>query len=237
MTELAALLASARYLLLDFDGPVCAVYTGLPAHIVARRLRKQLAANGITLPDDGQPSDDPLDIFRQTSQLGPQVTAAIHQLLTSLEVQAIATARPTPGAAELIREARQTGRGVAIVSNNSEAAIHAYLDLHQLAEHVALVLGRHGDDPDLMKPSPYLVRAAVGILDTEGRYCVFVGDSPSDVLAGKLAGVPFIGYAPSPAKTRDLTAAGARTLTASMDQIRTAICGLPPARVAELRRT
>ena len=158
-------------------------------------------------------------------------------MLTSLELQAIATALPTPGAAELIREARETGRGVAIVSNNSEAAICAYLDLHQLAEHLALVLGRHSDDPDLMKPSPYLVRAAVGILDTEGRYCVFVGDSPSDVLAGKLAGVPFIGYAPNPAKTRNLAAAGARTLTASMNEIRTAIRGLPPARVAELRRT
>jgi len=237
MTGLAALLASARYLLLDFDGPVCAVYAGLPAADVAGRLRQQLTRQGLSLPDDAPLSDDPLDIFRQTSQLAPQVTGAIHQLLTSLEVQAIATARPTPGTAELIREARETGRSVAIVSNNSEVAIRAYLDLHQLAEHVALVLGRHGDDPDLMKPSRYLVRAAVGILDTDGRYCLFVGDSPSDVLAGMLAGVPFIGYAPNPAKARDFTAAGARTLAASMDQIRAAIRGLPPVRVAELRRT
>jgi len=28
------------------------------------------------------------------------------------------------------------------------AAIRAYLDLHQLTEHVALVLGRHGEDPE-----------------------------------------------------------------------------------------
>jgi phosphoglycolate phosphatase-like HAD superfamily hydrolase len=51
-----------------------------------------------------------------------------------------------------------------------------------------------------MKPSPYLVRAAVGRPDTVGARRVFVGDSASDVVAGMLAGVPVIGYAPNPLK-------------------------------------
>jgi phosphoglycolate phosphatase len=234
MTELAALLANARCLLLDFDGPVCAVYAGLPARRVAELLRERIAAEGFDLPDD-QPSDDPLDVFRGTRQLSPELSAAVQRVLTGLEVQAVATARPTPGAADLIKHAHNTGRTVAIASNNSGAAIRAYLQRHDLAEDVSLIVGRDSPDPDLMKPSPYLVRAAVGILDTEGRHCVFIGDSPSDVLAGLLAGVPVIGYAANSAKELALADAGAAALASSMDEIRTAIRDLPPARVAELR--
>ena len=62
--------------------------------------------------------------------------------------------------------------------------------MHNLTADVALIVGRDIPDPDVMKPSPYLVRAAVGILDTEGQHCVFIGDSASDILAGLLAGVP-----------------------------------------------
>jgi phosphoglycolate phosphatase-like HAD superfamily hydrolase len=234
MTELAALFANARCLLLDFDGPVCAVYAGLPARRVAELLRERIAAEGFDLPDD-QPSDDPLDVFRGTGQLSHELSAAVQRVLTGLEVQAVATARPTPGAADLIKHTHNTGRTVAIVSNNSGAAIRTYLQLHDLAEDVSLIVGRDSPDPDLMKPSPYLVRAAVGILDTEGRHCVFIGDSPSDVLAGLLAGVPVIGYAANSAKERALADAGAAALASSMDEIRTAIRDLPPASVAELR--
>jgi len=174
-------------------------------------------------------------VFRGTRQLSRQASAAVQKVLTRLEVDAVASARPTPGAAELITEAHETGHTVAIVSNNSGAAIRAYLHQHALTGHVALIVGRDSTDPDLMKPSPYLVRAAVGILDTEGQHCIFVGDSATDFLAGLLAGVPVIGYASSPAKARDLADAGAAVLATSMDEIRAAIRGLPPARVAELR--
>jgi beta-phosphoglucomutase-like phosphatase (HAD superfamily) len=99
-----------------------------------------------------------------TSQLSRETATAVQQLLTGLEVEAIATAEPTPGSAELINDARATGRTVGIVSNNSGAAIHAFLQMHGLDQDVALVEGRDSPDPDLMKPSPYLVRAAVGRL-------------------------------------------------------------------------
>ncbi len=86
-------------------------------------LRGQFAANGYRLPE----ADDPLDVFRGTCQLSRETSAAVQRVLTSLELQAVASARPTPGAAELVKEARQSGRSVAIVSNNSGAAFRAYL--------------------------------------------------------------------------------------------------------------
>jgi phosphoglycolate phosphatase-like HAD superfamily hydrolase len=70
-----------------------------------------------------------------------------------------------------------------------------------------------------MKPSPYLVRAAVGILDAHPAECAFVGDSTSDMLAGRLAGVPVIGYANQPGKADLLRQAGADTVTTALDEI------------------
>jgi hypothetical protein len=37
---LAAIITRTRYLLLDFDGPVCSIFAGLPAPTVAEELRK-----------------------------------------------------------------------------------------------------------------------------------------------------------------------------------------------------
>lgn len=42
MTDLATLLASVRCVLLDFDGPICSVFAGTPAAVVAERLRQHL---------------------------------------------------------------------------------------------------------------------------------------------------------------------------------------------------
>ena len=97
-----------------------------------------------------------------------------------------------------------------------------YLAVHRIGP-VAGVLGRDESDPELMKPSPYLVRAAVGILDAHSAECAFVGDSTSDMLAGRLAGVPVIGYANRPGKAELLTQAGADTVTTSLDEITTAL--------------
>jgi phosphoglycolate phosphatase-like HAD superfamily hydrolase len=97
---------------------------------------------------------------------------------------------------------------VIIVSNNSSYAIREYLAIHRI-DPVAGVVGRYESDPALMKPSPCLVRAAVSILDAHPAECAFVGDSTTDMLAGRLAGVPVIGYANKPGKAELLAQAGA----------------------------
>jgi len=93
---------------------------------------------------------------------------------------------------------------------------------------VAGVVGRDDSDPELMKPSPYLVRTAVSILDAHPYECAFIGDSTTDMLAGRLAGVPVIGYANKPGKAELLRQAGADTVTTSLDAITTALRLTPP---------
>jgi beta-phosphoglucomutase-like phosphatase (HAD superfamily) len=93
---------------------------------------------------------------------------------------------------------------VTIVSNNSGAAIAAYLADHRLTGYIRAIVARDDHDPERMKPDPYRVREAVAILDADNTECTLIGDSTSDVFAGLLAGVPVIGYANKPGKEQAL---------------------------------
>ena len=80
-----------------------------------------------------------------------------------------------------------------------------------------------------MKPSPYRVREAVGLLGADHSTCVLVGDSPADVLAGHLAGVAVIGYATKPSKAQALADVQAAAVTIDLAEITTALRTSPVA--------
>jgi beta-phosphoglucomutase-like phosphatase (HAD superfamily) len=227
MTDLTLrrIISATRHLLLDFDGPVCSVFAGTAASEVAEQLRQALQAAGFTLPAEAEA--DPLEVFRLVANVNPEAAVTTQQLLTVFETRAVATARPTRGSADLIISAYRTGRTVSIVSNNSSAAISAYLADHRLDGYIRAVFGRDGTDPALMKPSPYRVRQAVGSLGADPGECVFVGDSPTDVVAGRLAGVRVIGYANKPGKIDALTSAQADAVTTDESEITSAIRSAP----------
>ena len=226
-TSLRQIIAATRYLLLDFDGPVCAVFAGTPASHVAGQLRDSLTAAGFTLPVEAEDQDDPLEVFRAVARVSEDGGVLAQHVLTALEVRAVKTAQPAQGSADLIITAYRTGRTVTIVSNNSGAAITAYLADHRLTDYIRAVVARDDHDPERMKPSPYRVREAVGMLGGEGGECAFIGDSPSDVLAGHLAGVPVIGYANNPGKVQALDHVQAATVTTSLAEITTALRAAP----------
>lgn len=234
--SLLQIASRTRHLLLDFDGPICSLYAGVTAPAVADQLRRRLLTAGFHLPGDAFATADPLEVFRDAATLGQNAALHAHAELTNLEVAAVPTAKPTPGAADLITAADQTGRTVTIVSNNSIAAILAYLDSHRLPAHIRTIYGRDDADPAHMKPHPYRVHRAIAGLPhgTSPRQCSLIGDSPSDVTAGHHAQVLVIGYATKPAKRELLADAGAEAITADLADITTALHTTP---IAELART
>ena len=84
---------------------------------------------------------------------------------------------------------------VAIVSNCSARAIRFYLERRDLDNFVVLVIGRTGHDPELLKPSPYLVKRAIEVLDADPAICTMLGDSPTDIESAEQAGIASIAYA------------------------------------------
>jgi beta-phosphoglucomutase-like phosphatase (HAD superfamily) len=74
-----------------------------------------------------------------------------------------------------------------------------------------------------------------GILNATLPGCAFVGDSTSDVFAGRLAGMPVIGYANRPGKAELLRQAGADAVTTGLDEITTALRLAPMGRLKDAR--
>lgn len=70
-----------------------------------------------------------------------------------------------------------------------------------------------------MKPNPEPILQAVSTLGEPPGRCVLVGDSVSDIVGAKAAGVRAIGYANRPPKVKALWAAGADTVITSMGAI------------------
>jgi phosphoglycolate phosphatase len=197
-------------LLLDFDGPVCSVFAGLPAATVVNQLCSVLADGGHTdLPAQLTKSDDPFEVLAYAASLGETEAHYVNAAFTAHELEAIATAEPTPGAHDLIRAWTATGRPLAIVSNNSAIAIRAYLDLHGLSSHVAHVSARTSPDPALLKPHPHLLTTALTTLGVPAAAAAFLGDSTTDITAAHSAGTISIGYTNKAGKTNQLITAGA----------------------------
>lgn len=202
-------LTGTQAVLLDFDGPVCGVFSGRPNYVVAGQLRTFLEQRGIKLPGHFAYSRDPLKLLQWIGREYPSVVAQADDVLSAEETLAVESARPTPGAHDLLGQLATAGVPVAIVTNNSAAAVGAYLRLHDLSRDVAAVAARPPGRPERMKPAPDALLRAMDDLGVQAAGCIFVGDSPSDVEAAQAAGVRSVGYAKSDRHRTALEAAGA----------------------------
>jgi HAD superfamily hydrolase (TIGR01509 family) len=225
MTDaLAKVLAETGPILLDFDGPVCSIFAGYPAPVVARELRAVLVGRGVELPDTIRAEPDPLEVLRWTGRTGQvDLTHAVEDVLCAAELRAVATAAPTPYAREVIVAARKAERPVAIISNNSASTISAYLTAHRLAGHIHPIVGRTYGQPERMKPSPSPILAAAAALDVAPASCVVVGDSLTDITAAQAAGARIIGYANKPGKAKSFAEVRADAVTTTMADIAVAL--------------
>lgn len=217
--KLRALLSEVDAVLLDFDGPVCSVFAGYPAHVVAADLVQALGKAGVaTAAIESEP--DPIEVLRWVAREDDEeLTAAADQALTAAEVRAVATAEPTPFSHDLIAAINRLNMPLVVVSNNSSACISAYLVAHGCNDMVRAVEGRPFADPGRMKPNPAVVLAAIADLGVTADRCVLIGDSPSDMVAAASAGARRVGYANREGKHSSLVEAGAEVIAASMGNI------------------
>lgn len=227
VTRLIEVLSGTQALLLDFDGPVCSVFAGYPAELVAEDLRNSLSREGVTFPADIATGHDPLQVLRWVGDTHPGFTHLAEEVLTAAERRAVVTAEPTTGSRDVIMTAARTGRRVAIVSNNSQAAITAYLEHHQLAPHVRLVVGRAHAQPALMKPHTHSVVSALDALGVDASVSVLVGDSPTDMEAARAIDVRAVGYTKNPQREAALNGAHADIVINNMAHLANAL-GIAP---------
>lgn len=219
---LAQLLEERRHVLLDFDGPVCAVFGTHGSAHAADAVRRALGATAWREMGDhtASYSDDPFDVLRYAwVHLDRQKAEAAEQALTAYEVRAVHELSMTEGAAAAIDSLRASEHTVTIVSNNSEQAIRAFVETHALADEIDGVVGRTRARAQDLKPEPYLLDRALEQLAAKPADAVLVGDSITDIQAARAAGTAAIAYANKLGKDRALRSFEPDVLIKSMNEI------------------
>ena len=225
--DLVELLSGKTSILLDFDGPVCSIFSNHPAPGVAASLRGGISAAGVPIPADIESERDPLEVLKWSATLGqPALVRQVEAQLCAEEISAARTAAPTPFSREVIIGAFEAGKSVAIVSNNSAGAIHAYLTRQRLTRCKVPVSGRAYARPDLMKPNPEPILAAAKLANTSPADCVLIGDSLADIDGAHAAVVTVIGYANRPEKVDRFANAQADIIVTSMGDVASALVEL-----------
>jgi phosphoglycolate phosphatase-like HAD superfamily hydrolase len=223
-TDLSRLLAEVDAILLDFDGPVCSVFSGCPAPQVAAELVTVLLREGIDVPPSLNAEPDPLKVLRWAGSATDQaVTLAVEDALCAAERRAVESAAPTPYGRAVIVAAHHAGFPVAVVSNNSAGAVTNYLAAHRLGHFVSSTVGRAYGKPQLMKPNPAPILQAARAVGARPSRSVLVGDSLSDIEAARAAGARAIAYANRPPKLGAFQRAGADVLITSMGTLADAL--------------
>lgn len=222
-SAVGAILAATRHVLLDFDGPICSIFAGQGAPLIADELADLIRSHGVNVPDQVLSRGDPLDVLRYAGRIDGTLITDVEHSLQAAEREAAETAVPTPGAKAFLHACRQTARPVAVVSNNSAPAVARYLARMRMDGLVEHIEGREPLAPELMKPHTLLLLRATERLGGRQATTLLIGDSETDVEAARMAGVRSIGYANKPGKRQALAAAGADAVAASMTELAAAV--------------
>ncbi|GGY63700.1 hydrolase [Streptomyces geysiriensis] len=220
--RLRDLVAGARLVLWDFDGPVCRLFAGYSADRVAAALVDWLEKAGLKelLPPEERDHPDPHVLLGAVHRSHPKdLVDEFEERLTREELRAVPGARPTAYADPLIRAWAALGVGLAITTNNSPRAVREYLATRGLLGCFAPHIYGRTQDPHLLKPDPYCLDRALDAMRVPPAKALMIGDSPADVAAARKAGVPFLGYARNDRKAEQLRAAGAPVLVDSLEAV------------------
>ncbi|GGJ44976.1 HAD family hydrolase [Streptomyces brasiliensis] len=221
--KLRGLTDRAQVVLWDFDGPICRLFAGHSADLVAGELVEWLEGRGLhgLLTEAERESLDPHIVLRAVDRRHPgsDLVAVLEERLTQEELRAASTAMPTAYADPLIRTWRAVGARLAIATNNSPRVVRAYLASRGLTECFAPHIYGRTQQLHHLKPDPHCLNRALNAMGAAPSAALMIGDSPSDLEAAVEARVPFLGYARNERKAKLLREAGAEVVVGSLEPL------------------
>ncbi|MFI7504277.1 HAD family hydrolase [Streptomyces sp. NPDC049687] len=221
--DLRALITGARVVLWDFDGPICRLFAGHSAEDVAEGLVEWLEGRGLhhLLTESERETLDPHIVLRAVDRRHPgsDLVAELEERLTQEELRAASSAMPTAWADPLIRTWTAVGLRLAITTNNSPRVIAKYLTSRGLTSCFTPHVYGRTQDLHLLKPHPHCLTRALSAMGSAPETALMIGDTPSDFLAARAVGVPFLGYARNGRKEKLLRGVGATTVVNSLETV------------------
>ncbi|MFI7011580.1 HAD family hydrolase [Streptomyces sp. NPDC050145] len=222
---LTELIRRARYVLFDFDGPICRLFAGRKAPDIAREQVEWLDRQGLggALTSAEREDADPQNGLRALGLHRPEsdLVVEMEKRLTREELRAVASAWPTPYADPLIRTWVACGARLAITTNNSPEAATRYVEGRGLAACFHPHIYGRTQDFELLKPNPHCLHRALNAMGADPVATVMIGDTPTDLQAAEAAGVAFLGYARNKREAVRLEEAGASFVVRSLKPILT----------------
>ncbi|MGW0535891.1 HAD family hydrolase [Streptomyces sp. NPDC003032] len=221
------LIGPVRFVLFDFDGPICRLFAGLSAAEVAKDQVRGLEGRGLRglLTAEERQEPDPYVVLRAVDRRRPRsdLVEELEERLTQQELNAVASAWPTAYVDPLIRTWSAVGARLAVTTNNSPRAVSSYLASRGLLECFAPHIYGRTQDLRLLKPDPHCVLRALSVMGADPKITLMIGDAPTDYTAARRAGVGFLGYARNERKAGLLRDAGARHLVSSLEPVLRAV--------------
>ena len=125
--------------------------------------------------------------------------------------------QPNPGATELLQALAARDVRLGLVTNKLEALAVEILGLFGWERLFGVVAGQ--DTCEFRKPHPGIVHHALRVLDRNVEDAAFVGDTPSDMLCARAAGVPLVVGLLGTTEPDTLLAAGATRLVPGLSGV------------------
>ncbi|WP_244187882.1 HAD family hydrolase [Streptomyces regalis] len=221
--RLKELIAGARVVLWDFDGPICTLFARHPSVGVAAGFVEWLNRLGLAelLDEKERRLEDPQAVLRAIDRRhrGSDLVAEMEERLTKEELHAAAGAMPTAWADPLIRTWKAVGSRLAITTNNSPQAVRKYLKSRDLLSCFAPHIYGRTRDLGLLKPDPHCLNRALNAMGAHPSTALMIGDSLFDATAAHRAGVSFLGYARDEDKEKSLREAEVEDIVGSLEPL------------------
>lgn len=133
----------------------------------------------------------------------PDYAVEAEESLSTRELDAALTARPTPGLRQLLAACAATQRKVGVISDLAEDAVTAVLRSHELVPHLDAISARRGVDLAAFNAGRAAERAADQLGVPIGS-CLFVGTNYPRISAAQAAGAVGLGSECGRVRRKDL---------------------------------
>lgn len=217
---------SSRAVLFDLDGTLADTVP-----LIAQHISDTLNAHGIACtPRDvypliGRPIVDAMNELHEFASDGARMEAVIVEYRAALHeaVNAAGTELVLPGVRAMLRELREAGFGVGVVTAKGGPQAEHLLTITELRDLVDVLVST--DDVDRGKPAPDSALLGLERLGAVAAETWYVGDAMSDMEMALAAGMRAMGITTGAATREELADAGAEVVVDTAAEVTDLIVG------------
>jgi HAD superfamily hydrolase (TIGR01509 family) len=217
---------STRAVLFDLDGTLADTVP-----LIARHISDTLNAHGIACaPRDvypliGRPIVDAMHELHEFASDSERMQAVIVEYRAALHeaVNAAGTDLVLPGVRAMLRDLRDAGYGVGVVTAKGGAQAEHLLTSTELRDLVDVLVST--DDVDRGKPAPDSALLGLQRLGAVAEETWYVGDATSDMEMALAAGMRAMGITTGAATREELASAGAEVVVDSAGEVSRLLLG------------